>query len=90
MKFLITFILLFSFYSVSFGQYNNANDYIEKAEAYLIQEDYEEALRTLSLGINEMPDSVILYDMKGTLLESLRFYDEAIDEYSTGIEKADN
>ena len=74
----------------SFAQTENATYYINKADKEVGERKYEEALNTLSEGILKMPDTVALYDMRGTLLEAFRAFDEAITDFSVGIEKSDN
>lgn len=81
---LFTALLLSNF---GFSQSKTASEYIEKANLQLKKKNYEEAFNTLSLAIDEMPDSVSLYDMRGTLLETFRMYPEAIKDFTLGIEK---
>ncbi len=54
------------------------------------KKEYEKAIITLSVAITDMPDSVNLYDMRGALLETFRLYEEAIKDFTSGIEKTDD
>ena len=65
-----------------------ASYYHDKANYLIELKDYEGAVKTLSAGINIMPDSVSLYDMRGTLLEGFRMYNEAIQDFTMGYERA--
>jgi tetratricopeptide (TPR) repeat protein len=89
MKGLIYFFAFFyiSFYSI--GQAETATYYIDKSGEQIAKNQYQEALKTLSEGIAELPDSVDLYDARGTLLEAMRRFDEAIVDFSNAIEKTD-
>lgn len=65
-----------------------ANYYANRAALCLELEEYEEAVKTLSTAINIMPDSIFLYDMRGTLLERFRLYKEAISDFTQAYEKS--
>jgi tetratricopeptide (TPR) repeat protein len=45
-------------------------------------------MKTLTIGISIMPDSASLYDMRGTLLEAFGLYNEAIQDFTDGYDKA--
>lgn len=82
---IITLALICS--SMCLAQTNTANSYIDQVVKHIDNRDIEEAMTTLNLAIYEMPDSVTLYDMRGILLEAFRLYDEAIEDFTLGIEK---
>lgn len=65
-----------------------ASYYHDKANFLLELKEYEGAIRILSSGIRIMSDSVSLYDARGTLLEAFRMYDEAIQDFTMGYERA--
>jgi tetratricopeptide (TPR) repeat protein len=65
-----------------------ASYYRDKANYLLGLNEYEETLKTLTSGILIMPDSAYLYDMRGTLMEGLGYYDEAINDFTLALEKA--
>jgi len=65
-----------------------ASFYHDKANYQLELKDYEGLMMTLAAGIKVMPDSVSLYDMRGTWLEAVGLYDEAIQDFTTGYNKA--
>jgi tetratricopeptide (TPR) repeat protein len=65
-----------------------ASYYHDKANYLIELKNYKGALKTLSEGIDFMPDSVSLYDMRGTLLEAFGMYNEAIQDFTKGYEQA--
>jgi tetratricopeptide (TPR) repeat protein len=65
-----------------------ASYYHDKVNYLIELKDYEGALKTLSAGIDVMPDSASLYDMRGTLHEAFRMYNEAIQDFTMGFERA--
>jgi len=65
-----------------------ATEYINKSDQLLEKKKYDEAMKVLTEGINKMPDSAVLYDMRGSLLEAFRMYNEAIRDFSRGLEKS--
>ncbi len=90
MKKNILIVLFIPIFSVCPAQTKKASNYIEKANDFLEEKNYQEAFNTLNYAINIMPDSIKLYDMRGTLLEAFKYYDEAIKDFTTGIEKTKN
>jgi len=68
----------------------SATAYMDEADKLIQKQDYEAAFIKLSTAINTMPDSLLLYDMRGTMLEALGLYSEAIHDFTSGIEKAEN
>lgn len=62
--------------------------YADKAAYHLELGEYEEDLKTLVVAIRIMPDSVPLYDMRGTMLEGFQLYDEAIQDFTMTFQKA--
>jgi Tfp pilus assembly protein PilF len=62
--------------------------YLEKASYQVELKDYSAALKTLTIGINIMPDSASFYDARGTLLEAFGLYKEAIEDFTMGYNKA--
>ena len=73
-----------------FSQTENATKYVDKANLKLEKNDYQGAMATLNYGILLFPDSVKLYDMRGALYETFGMFPEAIEDFSSGIEKADD
>lgn len=65
-----------------------ASYYQDKANYQRELEDYKGVVETLSIGIQLMPDSVSLYDMRGALLEAFGFYKEAILDFTSGYDVA--
>jgi len=90
MKATITSIFCLLITLISQAQTTTATDCINKAQRFVEKKNYEEAMKVLTEGIKEMPDSVNLYDTRGALLEAFRMYNEAIKDFSKGVEKATN
>jgi tetratricopeptide (TPR) repeat protein len=67
---------------------HHASYYGEKAGYLIGAQAYEDALKALTTGIHLMPDSAMLYDARGTLLEAFRLYKDAIADFTLGYEKA--
>ena len=88
MKKSIILIALLLCSATCLAQTNAASVYIDYANKRLEEKDYEGAMKTLNLAIKEMPDSVALYDMRGVLLEAFQLYNEAIRDFTLGVEKA--
>jgi tetratricopeptide (TPR) repeat protein len=65
-----------------------ASYYHYKTSYLLNLENYGEAIKTLVTAIKIMPDSSSLYDTRGTLLEAAGLYNEAVQDYTIGYEKA--
>lgn len=82
---LLLISLFFTQYCIA--QSNTANSYIENSIKLIEKHDIEGAINTLNIGIAEMPDSVSLYDMRGTIFEATRQFEEAIKDYTTAISK---
>lgn len=76
--------------SICMGQNNSATEYADKANNALDKQQFDKALSILSEGIEEMPDSISLYDMRGIIYEALRLYDDAIDDFTTAIGKTED
>jgi len=74
----------------SLAQSNTAMYYQDKAEEYIRKKDYKGAMKTLTLAINEMPDSISLYDMRGALFEAFSNYEAAIKDFTSAIEKSED
>jgi tetratricopeptide (TPR) repeat protein len=70
-----------------FSQTKTASYYIEQAIESAEKNNYEKAFNILDKAINKMPDSIPLYDFRGTLCESNRQYKEAIKYFTIGIDK---
>lgn len=81
-------ILSLVFCQYCIGQTNTANSYIENSIKLIEKNDIDGAINTLNKAIIEMPDSVSLYDMRGTIFEAMRRFEEAIEDYSTAIFKS--
>ena len=67
-----------------------AEYYLQKADYLLELQKYKEAILTLTSAIQIMPDSLPLYDMRGTLYDAFLMYDEAIADYTVSIEKTND
>ena len=70
------------------NNYPMAGYFHSKANYLMELGELEKALQSLSDAIILMPDSISLYDFRGALLETARMYKEAIQDFSTGCEKA--
>jgi len=88
MKLFLTVLSCFFISSLAMAQSHTATYYIDKANEEVKNKKYENAMKTLTEGINTLPDSVSLYDMRGTLLEAFSLYKEAIDDFTVGFNKA--
>ncbi len=88
MKIVLTAITCLFLSMTSMAQSRQSSYYTEKANQEVKKKKYEEALKTLTQGIHELPDSVELYDMRGTLLEAFGLYEKAIEDFTVGVEKA--
>lgn len=65
---------------------NSSSAIVLKCEILLEQEKFEQAMYTLNKGIKAMPDSAELYGLRGSLGEAMRFYDDAIADFSKAFE----
>ncbi|WP_338760766.1 tetratricopeptide repeat protein [Bernardetia sp. ABR2-2B] len=90
MKIIVIALLVSLCTTFSFAQSESATSYIDKANEKIEKKEYKEALDILSFAISEMPDSMNLYSMRGSLFQAFKLYDKAILDYSLGIEKAYN
>lgn len=88
MKAALTSIFFILIICISQAQTKTASYYVDEAHHLIEKKKYEEAVKVLTTGINEFPDSARLYDTRGTLLEAFRMYNEAIRDFSKGIEKS--
>lgn len=91
MKNLFTLLLLIS--SISFvanAQYDSAADYCKEADKLINKQKYKEALDVLEAGIEEMPDSSRIYDMRGVLLDAAGLFDLAIADFEKAIQLEDD
>ncbi len=66
----------------------NFENYIVKAECHLKLSDHQEAYNIYSKAISLNPSQGILYNNRGNLLTTIRYYDEAIADYTIAIELA--
>ncbi len=66
-----------------------ASYYLDKTSYLLKLKQYEDALRTLSTAIQIMPDSIVLYESRASLLDAFNFNNESIQDYTTAYEKAE-
>lgn len=90
MKFTIILFLVMLIALNGNSQTENATYYLEKAHKQIDKEKYEDALNTLDMAIKKMPDSALLYDTRGTLLEAFRMYEDAINDFTKGIENTND
>lgn len=88
MKATLTSIFCLLITLISYGQTNTASSYIDKAEVLVEKKKYEEAMKVLTDGITEFPDSADLYITRGALLDAFTMHNEAIKDFSKGLEKA--
>ncbi len=72
---------------VAYSQNNSATFYMDKAQKEFDKRNYDEALTTLSYAIIELPDSLVLYLMRGALYDGFKMYPEAIQDYCFSISK---
>src|ERR1044071_730441 len=68
---------------------HHASYYSHKTRCLVALTAFEDAMDALNVGIALMPDSAVLYNDKGTLLESFGLYPEAIREFTSASEKTD-
>ncbi|MCC5944174.1 MAG: hypothetical protein JJT94_04515 [Bernardetiaceae bacterium] len=90
MKKITLIIIALLLANLGFSQSQRFVEYTEKISNQFEKGDYEGAIETLSLAINEMPDSVRFYSMRGILLDAFQMYPEAIQDITKGLEKIDN
>jgi len=89
-NYFILFIYL-GFFPVCLGQTpSTAEEYLDQAMQLMLRGNPKGALGVLSEGIKVMPDSVELYDSRGTLFDAFQMYPEAIRDFSMGLAKANN
>jgi len=89
MKLKVIILVLILNSACTIAQENSAKYYLDKYYDFVKQNEHEDALDILTQGINKMPDSVSLYIARGGLLDFFQFYNEAINDFSVGIEKTD-
>lgn len=87
--YLILFILLTAITPL-IAQTDEEDFFLNEAIDFINKQEYESAFEILTKGIDETIGSAHLYDMRGILLESLGFYDEAIADFSAGIENTED
>jgi tetratricopeptide (TPR) repeat protein len=62
--------------------------YINKSDLEFELKRYPDAVKTISIGIEVLPDSAILYDARGNLLDAFQFHDDALLDYTKAFELA--
>jgi tetratricopeptide (TPR) repeat protein len=88
MKTIILSIFCLFITLISQAQTNSSTYYINKAQKLLDKKNYEEAMQVLTDGIKVLPDSANLYLTRGALLDAFTMHNEAIKDFSKGLEKA--
>lgn len=69
----------------------NYEQYFYKADEFLARDAYAKALKCFNKAIQEEPEETLGYECKGSVLLSLKMYDEALEAYqAVAVRDADN
>jgi tetratricopeptide (TPR) repeat protein len=67
---------------------NSSRAIIDKSDCQFLLKDFVGGFKTLTYGIQIMPDSVQLYLSRGVILEQSRLFQEAINDFTKGYLKS--
>src|SRR5688572_7536908 len=90
MKYVISFLFVLTFGMNGWCQSNDPKYYEGQAKFLLEKQDVEGALKILTVGINHIPDSTSLYNYRAVILEALMLYEEAIKDFTSGLERTED